>query len=646
MLLSVIIVNYNVKYFLEHCLWSVMKAMENIEGEIFVVDNNSSDGSKDFFHDKFPGVTFIWNTENEGFSKANNKALKLVSGNYILFLNPDTIVPEDCFDKCLSFIKSKGDSGALGIKMIDGAGKFLKESKRAFPSPMTSLFKLSGLTRLFPKSKAFSKYHLGFLDENKSHDVDVLAGAFMIVPKKILTAIGTFDESFFMYGEDIDLSYRIQQAGYKNYYFAESSIIHFKGESTKKGSLNYVKIFYNAMSVFAKKHYGGTKAGIFNLLIQIAIFLRAGLAATARFLKWIGLPVIDAGMILVSFWIVKFLWSTFVKREVNYSPNMLIIAFPAFTLLFLGASYFAGLYDTGYKQSRLNKSTVTAILVLLSVYSLLPESLRFSRGILLFGSLMAFFLMTVIRWLLLHWNIIESVGESDEINQTVIAGTDSDFDEVSALLQKAGMHERVLGRVEPGEVAGPKTIGIFNNLQSLLRLYPVKEIIFCEGTLSFKKIVEVLPAMPPHLRVKLYAARTNTLIGSSRKDRTGNYLSQDLVFRLNQPVSLRNKTMADVIIAFLFIITFPLHFILKARPAVLFKNAVSVFLLKKTWIGYALPEKDLPPLRPGVLTSTGLPAFLNTLPDKSLHDADILYAKSFTILNDVKIIWLNYKLLS
>ena len=535
---------------------------------------------------------------------------------------------------------------ASGIKMIDGSGRFLKESKRAFPSPMTSLYKLSGFTRLFPKSTVFSKYHLGFLDENVNHEVDVLAGAFMIVPKKILDISGTFDESFFMYGEDIDLSYRIQKAGYKNYYFAESSIIHFKGESTKKGSLNYVKIFYTAMSIFVKKHYGGTKAGIFNLLIQVAIFLRAGLAATARFLKWIGLPVIDAGMILLSFWIVKFLWSTFVKREVNYSPNLLIIAFPAFTLLFLSASYFAGLYDIGFKQSRLNKSTATAILVLLSVYSLLPESLRFSRGILFFGSLLAFFLMTAVRWLLLHWNIIENAGESDEINQTVIAGTESDFNEVNALLQKAGMQERVLGRIEPGEVAEPKTIGTFNNLRSLLRLYPVKEIIFCEGTLSFKKIIEVLPSMPLHLRVKLYSARTNTLIGSSRKDEAGNYLSKDSALRLYQTVSLRNKTLADVIIAFLFLITFPLHLILKARPFVFLKNVISVLLLKKTWIGYALPEKDLPSLKPGVLTSTGLPGFLNTLPDKSLHAADILYAKSFTILNDAKIIWLNYKLLS
>ncbi|MEP6950064.1 MAG: glycosyltransferase [Ginsengibacter sp.] len=646
MLLSVIIVNYNVKYFLEHCLWSVMKALENIEGEIFVVDNDSGDGSKDFFRDKFPAVTFIWNKENEGFAIANNKALKQASGSYILFLNPDTIVPEDCFNNCLSFLRSKDDSGALGIKMIDGSGNFLKESKRSFPSPMTSLFKLSGLTRLFPKSRVFSKYHLGFLDENISHEVDVLAGAFMIIPKKIIDTTGTFDENFFMYGEDIDLSYRIQKAGFKNYYFAGSSIIHFKGESTKKGSLNYVKLFYKAMSVFVKKHYGGTKAGLFNLLIQVAIFLRAILAAMARFLKWIGLPVIDAGMILLSFRIVKFLWSTFVKREVNYLPNLLIIAFPAFTLLFLAASYFAGLYDNGYRQSRLNKSTVTAILVLLSVYSLLPESLRFSRGILLFGSLMAFFLMTVVRRLLLRWNVIERAGESDEINQTVIAGSESDFNEVNALLQKAGMQERVLGRIEPGEAGEPETIGTFNNLRSLLRRYPVKEIIFCEGSLSFKKIIEVLPSVPRHLRVKLYSAHSNTLIGSGRKDETGSYLSKDSTFRLFSTVSLRNKTLSDVSIALLFLITFPLHFILNARPLIFFKNVISVLLLKKTWIGYALPEKDLPLLKPGILTSTGLPGFLNTLPDKSLYAADILYVKSFTIVNDAKIIWLNYKLLS
>ena len=283
MLLTVIIVNYNVKYFLEYCLYSVVKALKNIEGEIFVVDNNSTDGSKEFFCNKFPEVKFSWNTKNEGFAKANNKALQHACGDYILFLNPDTIVSEDSFEKCISFIQSKNNLAACGVKMIDGSGQFLDESKRAFPAPMTSLYKLSGLTKLFPKSKIFSKYHLGYLNDNTNHEVDVLAGAFMMVPKKIIAEVGGFDESFFMYGEDIDLSYRIQKAGYTNFYFAETSVIHFKGESTKKGSLNYVKMFYNAMSVFVKKHYGGTKAGLFNFFIHVGIFFRAGLSATARF---------------------------------------------------------------------------------------------------------------------------------------------------------------------------------------------------------------------------------------------------------------------------------------------------------------------------------------------------------------------------
>ena len=283
MQLSVIIVNYNVKYFLEQCLCSVIKAMKNIEGEIIVIDNHSTDDSFSFFQNRFPRVHFVWNTANSGFAKANNQALKLAKGEYILFLNPDTIVPEDCFEKCISFLEK--NKVALGIRMLDGTGNFLKESKRSFPSPMTSLYKLFGLAKLFPHSKTFAKYHLGYLNENENHEVDVLAGAFMMIPKEILDKVGGFDEEFFMYGEDIDLSYRIQKAGFRNYYFAESSIIHFKGESTKKGSLNYVKMFYKAMSIFVKKHYGSRRAGIYSFFIHIAIFMRAAMAAVSRLVK-------------------------------------------------------------------------------------------------------------------------------------------------------------------------------------------------------------------------------------------------------------------------------------------------------------------------------------------------------------------------
>ncbi|MEO8569131.1 MAG: glycosyltransferase [Ginsengibacter sp.] len=645
MVLSVIIVNFNVKYFLEQCLCSVIKAIKNIEGEIIVIDNNSTDGSRDFFLNKFSEVNFIWNHENEGFAKANNKALKEASGDYILFLNPDTIVPEDCFEKCITFIQSKNDSIALGSKMIDGSGRFLKESKRAFPSPLTSLYKLSGLSGLFPRSKIFSKYHLGYLDKNATHEVDVLAGAFMMMPKKITESVGSFDESFFMYGEDIDLSYRIQKAGFRNYYFAENTIIHFKGESTKKGSLNYVRMFYKAMSVFVQKHYGGTKAGLFIFLIQSAIYLRAGLAAIAQFLKWLGLKFIDAAIILTSFWFLKFLWSTFIKREVNYSPNMLIIAFPVFTALFLTVSYFAGLYDNGYRQSRLNKSALTAMLVILAVYSLLPESLRFSRGILFFGTLLAFVFMSVTRLLLLKWNIIENALEKDDVNETIIAGTETEFEEVVSLLEKAGMQEKVLGRIEPGDDSEKKTIGKLDELASLLKKYPAKEIIFCEGSLSFKKIIESISLLRRRIRIKIFISCSDTLIGSE-SNTAAKLLAGESIYSLSLPMHRRNKNLIDVALAIFFLATFPFHLIFKKHPLLFFQNISGVLLRKKTWIGYALEEKDLPPLKNGILTSTGLPASLNTLSQKNLRAADILYAKEFQYLNDLRLVWSNYRLLS
>ena len=275
MQLSIIIVNYNVKCFLELCIISVLAACKNIKAEIIVVDNYSTDGSNLFFNNRFKDVQFIWLQQNLGFAKANNIGLTTASGSTILFLNPDTILPEDCLEQCLRFFHSKDKAGALGIKMIDGSGSFLKESKRGFPSLFTSFCKLSGLIALFPSSKIFANYYLGQLPENENHEVAILSGAFMMVSKKVLDKLGGFDETFFMYAEDIDLSYRIRKAGYLNYYFAESTILHFKGESTKKETLQYIQTFYGAMILFVKKHKGIFMSNAYASVIKAVIAIKS-----------------------------------------------------------------------------------------------------------------------------------------------------------------------------------------------------------------------------------------------------------------------------------------------------------------------------------------------------------------------------------
>ncbi|MBS1665834.1 MAG: glycosyltransferase family 2 protein [Bacteroidetes bacterium] len=282
MTLSIIIVNYNVKFFLEQCLCSIERAIEKIDAEVFIVDNHSSDGSYPYLHERFPWAVFILNQENLGFSKANNQALLQAKGKYLLFLNPDTIVAEDCFEKCIGFMDGHPDAGALGVKMFNGQGQFLKESKRGFPSVWVSFCKLSGLTALFPHSKIFARYYLGHLNENGNQIIDVISGAFFFTRRDVLYKEGSFDERFFMYAEDIDLSYRIQKAGHTIYYLSETSIIHFKGESTKK-DLRYVKIFYQAMSLFVQKHFGNTKNRFFALMIEPVIWLRAALSAFGNF---------------------------------------------------------------------------------------------------------------------------------------------------------------------------------------------------------------------------------------------------------------------------------------------------------------------------------------------------------------------------
>lgn len=247
--ISVVIVNYNVQYFLEQCILSVKGAATNLNVEIIVVDNNSEDNSCSVIKEKYPEVKLVENKENIGFSKANNQGVKIAKGAYILVLNPDTIIAEDTLDKIIFFARAKQNLGVLGVKLIDGSGKFAPESKRGIPTPSTSFNKLFGIS-----SKRTGKYYATHLDENESGIIDIASGAFMFIKRIVFEEVGGFSEAYFMYGEDIDLSMKLLHKGYQNYYFASTQIIHFKGESTDKNS-KYLKYFHDAMKIFYKKHF-------------------------------------------------------------------------------------------------------------------------------------------------------------------------------------------------------------------------------------------------------------------------------------------------------------------------------------------------------------------------------------------------------
>lgn len=273
--LSVIIVSYNVKYFLFQTLQSLYKALEGIESEVFVVDNNSADDTVSYIQNHFPEVNFIANKENLGFSKANNQAFKLSDSKFVLLLNPDTVLKEDTLKICIQEIENNQKIGALGVKMIDGKGNFLPESKRGLPTPWVSLCKISGLISLFPHSKLFSQYYLGHLPENEKNNIEVLTGAFMFVRSDLYRAVGMLDETYFMYGEDIDFSYQITQKGYDIAYLPNTQILHYKGESTKKKSLKFIKSFHDAMIIFYHKNFKKGKYGFARVLIEFIIDTKA-----------------------------------------------------------------------------------------------------------------------------------------------------------------------------------------------------------------------------------------------------------------------------------------------------------------------------------------------------------------------------------
>ena len=275
MKISIVIVNYNVKYYVEQCLLSVERALQGISGEVYVVDNNSTDGSVAYLKGRFPWVYFIQNNYTAGFSKANNQALRLARGEYLMLLNPDTIIGENVLRESIAFLDAHPDGGGMGVRMLRQDGSFAPESRRGVPTPWTSFCKMAGLCSLFPQNRLFGRYYMQFLPNDRAVPIEIMSGACMLMRKSVTDKCGLLDETFFMYGEDIDLSYRILEAGYKNYYLPVS-ILHYKGESTLKSSFRYVNAFYQSMLIFFHKHFGRYNYPLI-FVVTVAIYLKAAM---------------------------------------------------------------------------------------------------------------------------------------------------------------------------------------------------------------------------------------------------------------------------------------------------------------------------------------------------------------------------------
>jgi GT2 family glycosyltransferase len=557
MKLSVVIVNYNVEFFLEQCLNSVYAALKHVEGEVFVVDNNSIDGSLDMVRAKFPQVQLIANKDNSGFSKANNQALRVAKGEYHLLLNPDTIVEEDTFKKVVDFMDDHPDAGGLGVKMIDGKGNFLPESKRGLPTPKDAFYKIFGLSRLFPKSKKFGRYHLSFLDMNETHEIEILSGAFMLMRKDALDKVGLLDEDFFMYGEDIDLSYRIVLGGYKNYYYPGTSIIHYKGESTKKSSVNYVFVFYNAMIIFAKKHFSTKNAKTYSFLINLAIYFRAGMALMNRFIKKAIVPLIDLVVVILGLFLIA---QNYQQIEQIFIPEKLLFwALPTYGLVWLLTQLFVGGYD---KPIKLFKNVLGALIgtgIILMTYALLPKDVQFSRLIILLGGTFVLVYFLFSRFVLHHL-----IGEGYRIGgaknkRFVIVGDWDESERVNQILQQTNSKiQSVQFLSASDDKENDKQIGTISQLDQAIDIHGIDEVIFCAKNVSAAQIISKMQGLGDgQVDFKIAQPETSFLIGSNSIDSQGDLYVMD-INRINKPANRRNKRIIDFSLAFLLLLLSPL----------------------------------------------------------------------------------------
>ena len=620
MKLSVIIVSYNVEHFLSQCLVSVERAIANFSDQtpsdssqidVFVVDNISVDGTCKMVKERFPWVNLIENPENVGFSKANNQAIKISNAEYVLLLNPDTVIQEDTFSKCISFADAHPKLGGMGVPMFDGSGTYLPESKRGIPTPWASLCRISGLFRLAPKSKKLNNYYAGHLSANENHEIEVLSGAFMWMRKSALDDVGVLDEDFFMYGEDIDLSWRIIKGGWENHYYTGTRIIHYKGESTKKGSLNYVSIFYKAMLIFAAKHFEGSQARSFNFLIRIAIYFRAFISVIHRIIARLTWPVLEGIFLQIGLFILLNFYANYSGILYDqYSTNVAMVIYSTLWVFFL---WVFGGYDKPWIPRRVLRGILAGSIVLIAGYGLLPEDLRFSRAILLLGAVWFSAIVIIGRVALGGWRL----GAKPK-SRLIVAGKDESLS-IKQLLESIELRE---GIADATTVITPNEL---STIVDVVRVHSIGEIVFSGRDVRSEDIITVLASLVDRAVVCRIAWTDDGYVMGSGGP------GPDPVTELDRaiygPSARRSKRIFDLFSSLILLLAFPLLVVFRRSDWITY--SFQVFLGKSTWVGLDGIHKQS---RPSIIYA------VKNDDDRVRERLNLAYARKYNWLEDLKLV--------
>lgn len=649
---SIVIVNYNVKDFLYQCLQSIRQAdYKGLEVEVIVVDNNSHDGSIEFLEQAFPLVKYISLEENIGFGRANNIGIEQANGKYILLLNPDTIVSEDTISVMFEYMERNPSVGISGCKVLNADGTFQVQCRRGFPTPWASFCKLFGLQSLFPSSPLFARYNQTFRSENETYIIDALIGAFMFCRATALKNIHGFDPDFFMYGEDLDLCLRMKKSGYDTAYLHTTSIIHFKGESTRRSSMNEVKVFYSAMEIFARKHYGSSR--VFLLFLRLGIWLRLIIAYLQPHARTISLVLLDS-VILNCMLIV----ATDIRfgGYFAFPSHAYPIVFVIPPIILLISMISIGEYVEYRPTIRRTMIGYLIAFFILSALTYYWKEYAFSRGVLL---MTIGFSMIVSSLLRLVFSFIDSTKGKLRERRLALLGVNSRSHDIASLIEQSkSIRSSVVGMIttptSESALSQWKGVGIIGDIEYLRKIveqHDIDEIIITDDSLSQSTLTRIVQETS-RLGVRYHFAKDYESVVVSRI--VGDVTDIGSTVRVLPIDTLRNrlyKRLFDVVISVIMILStllilIPSVFLGRARVLINYlKQLTQVLKGRVSIVGITNDEKMVleVPLGTSYTVKSGLIGLASVSPSYQLSPTTIAklneyYINNYSFALDIEII--------